>query len=230
MASELSANVFVAPPTLMKAPDGQNAGTWPPIACTLVIGPRSAILINTPFTIANTIALADWAPEILGQKMLVAIYVSHGLGDFFSGLPTLRKRFPDVKTYCTQTTLKAMKASVEPQAFKAFSSQFPGQIDDQPSPENVAEAIPTSNELDLDGYKLKAIHVGQAAVADSTIIWQNKDYIETFSSLIETGKVKTAAELTTAMTSKYPDRFNIDALIYSSQIVFREVTLPEDLS
>lgn len=285
MASELSANVFVAPPTPMKTPDGQHLGMWPPIVCTLIVGPRSAILVNTPFTTVSTMALADWIPTILGQKKLVAVYISHGLGDFFYGLPTLRKRFPDVKTFCTLTTLKAMQASVEPQTFKAFSSQFPGQIDDQPSADNVAEALPANNEFDLDGHKLQAIYIGQAAVPDSTILWvpslrlavcgavvygsghpmlancptkeqrqawiasiekieslgptsivcghskegevaglwhlqQNKEYIETFGSLVETGKVKTAAELTAVMMTMYPDRFNLDALIYGSQIVF----------
>ncbi|KAF5003950.1 hypothetical protein FDECE_9539 [Fusarium decemcellulare] len=170
-ASEPSVSVFVAPPVPMQRPDGTHAGTWPPIACTLIYGPKSAILVNTPFTTANTSALADWISATLGQKKLVAVYISHGLGDFYFGLPTLRKRFPDVKTYCTKTTLEAMKASVEPQAFKAFESQFPGQIDDQPPADQMAELLPPSNELDLDGHRLQAIHVGHAAVPDSTIIW-----------------------------------------------------------
>lgn len=290
MASELSANVFITPSTPMKTPDGQHAGMWPPIACTLIAGPKSAILVNTPFTIANTMALADWIPTIICQKKLVGVYVSHGLGDFFYGVPILRKRFPGIKTYCTQSTLKAMQASVESQVFKAFSAQFPGQIDNQPSVEKVAEVLPVNDELDLDGHQLQAIFVGQAAVPDSTILWvpslklavcgavvygsghpmlancptkelrqrwiasiekierlgptsivcghskmgevaglwhlqQTKNYIETFGSLIETGKVKTAAELTTAMMSMYPDRFNIDALAVSAQIVFGETSV-----
>jgi len=68
MASELSASVFVAPPVPMKGPDGSHTGTWPPIACTLIYGPKSAILVNTPFTVANTTALADWISATIGQK------------------------------------------------------------------------------------------------------------------------------------------------------------------
>lgn len=288
MASELSASVFVAPPVPIKGPDGRHAGTWPPIACTLIYGPESAILVNTPFTITDTSALADWISTTIGRKKLVAVYVSHGLGDFFFGLPTLRKRFPDVKTYCTRTTLEKMIASVEPRAFSAFASQFPGQIDNQPPAEHLAEHLPSGNKLDLDGHELQAIFVGQAAVPDSTIVWvpslrlavcgavvygaghpmlancptkelrqawissiekveqlgptsivcghqkhgevaglwhlqRNKDYIETFGTLIETGQVKTARDLTAAMTDKYPDRFNLDALVVSAQAAFREV-------
>ena len=64
-----------------------------------------------------------------------------------------------------------MKASVEPQAFNAFASQFPGQIESQPVAGYLAELLPPSDELDLDGHKLQAIYVGQAAVLDSTIMW-----------------------------------------------------------
>lgn len=285
MASELSANVFVAPPVPMKGPDGSHIGTWPPVACTVIYGPRSAILVNTPFTTADTSALADWIFATIGQKTLVAVYISHGLGDYFFGLPTLRRRFPNVKTYCTGTTLVMMKAGVEPQAFNAFASYFPGQIDDQPPADDLAELLSPNNELDLDGHKLQAICVGQAAVPDSTIVWvpslrlavcgtvvygaghpmlancptkefrqawissiekveqldptsvvcghqkngevagpwhlqRNKDYIETFGALIETGQVKTATDLTAAMTERYPDRFNLDALVLGAQAAF----------
>jgi len=196
-------------------------------------------------------------------------------------------RFPDVRTHCTRTTLEKMVASVEPQAFNAFASQFPGQIEKQPPAEQLAEVLPPNNKLDLDGHELEAIFVGQAAVPESTIVWvpslrlavcgavlygaghlmlvncptkelrqawissiekveqlrptsvvcghqkagevagvwhleRNKDYIETFGVLIETGQVKTARELTAAMTDRYPDRFNLDALVVSAQVAFAE--------
>lgn len=284
MESELIASVFVAPPVPMKGPDGCDSGFWPPIACTLIYGPRSAILINTPFTKAGTAALADWISTTIGKSHLVAIYISHGLGDFFFGLPTLRKRFPHVKTYCTGTTLENMRASVMPQAFNAFASQFPGLIDNQPSAEHLAEPLPPSHKLNIDGYELQAISVGHAAVPDSTIVWvpslrlavcgavvygaghpmmincptkelrqawissiekiellgptsivcghqkngevaglwhlqRNKDYIKTFGDLIETGQVKTAQELVEAMIDRYPNRFNIDALVLGAQTI-----------
>lgn len=292
MASELYANVFVAPAVPMKRSDGGDAVTWPPIACTLIYGRESAILINTPFTIADTSALADWISATIGQKKLIAVYVSHGLGDYFYGLPTLRKRFPDVKTYCTSTTLEKMKAAVEPQAFHAFESRFPGLIGEQPPADQVAEPLPPTNTLDLEGHQLQAIYVGQAAVPDSTIVWvpslglavcgtvvygaghpmlmytptqelrqayissiekveqlnptsvvcghqttgevagvwhlqRNKDYIETFGALIETGQVKTSQELIAAMTEKYPDRFNVDALVLGAQAAFGDAITVE---
>ncbi|KAF2208273.1 hypothetical protein CERZMDRAFT_49837 [Cercospora zeae-maydis SCOH1-5] len=171
MASELLADVYISPAVPMRRPDGQVVGTWSPIACTLIHGPKSAVLVNAPFTIAETEGLADWITETLGKKNLQAVYVSHGVHDFLLGLPTLRRRFPNVKTYCTQETLAAIKQSLKPNVLAAFSAQFPGQIDQQPAADQAAELLPPNNELDVDGHKLQAIVAGQAAVENSTILW-----------------------------------------------------------
>ncbi|KAM0702652.1 hypothetical protein Q7P35_010083 [Cladosporium inversicolor] len=285
MASELLADVYVSPAVSMRRPDGQVVGTWSPIACTLIHGPKSAVLVNAPFTTAETEGLADWISSTLGKKKLKAVYVSHGVHDFLLGLPTLRKRFPDMKTFCTQETLDAIKQSLQPKVLAAFAAQFPGQIDTQPPIEQAAELLSPSNELEVDGHKLQAIVAGQGAVPNSTIIWvsslrlavcgtivygsvhlmqagtatkekrnawitaiekveqlgptsvvaahqkpgeingvwhlqRTKEYIKKFGELIESGQVKNAKELSTAMMKEYPDRFNTGALIVSSRAAF----------
>lgn len=171
MISELLADVYISPAVSMRRPDGQVVGTWSPIACTLIHGPKSAVLVNAPFTTAETEGLADWISNTLGKKKLKAVYVSHGVHDFLLGLPTLRKRFPDIKTFCTKETLDAIKQSLQPNVLAAFAAQFPGQIDKQPPIEQAAELLPPSNELEVDGHKLHAIVAGQGAVPNSTIIW-----------------------------------------------------------
>ena len=289
MTSELSASVFVAPPVPMKGPDGQQVGHWPPIACTLIYGSTSAILVNAPFSRTDVLALADWITATLGQKKLIAVYITHGLGDYYYGLPTLRQRFPEIRTYCTSTTLEKMRASVEPEAFAVFTRRFPGLIDDQPPADQVAELLPPNNKLELDSHELQAIYVGQGALPDSTILWvpslrlavcgaviygdghpmlmycpsrelrrawtdsideverlgpaivvgghqkpgevpgpwhlqRNRDYIETFGTLIDDGQVRSAEELVAAMTDRYPDRFNVDALVLGARAIFGEET------
>lgn len=171
MASELLASVYISPAVPMRRPDGRIIGTWSPIACTLIYGPKSAVLVNVPFTTAETLGLADWISHTLGKRKLEAVYISHGVHDFFLGMPTLRKRFPNVKTLCTETTLDSIKDSLKPEVLAAFASKFPGQIDQQPPADQVAELLPPSNELDVDGHRLQAIVAGQAAVKNSTIIW-----------------------------------------------------------
>ncbi|OAL56512.1 putative metallo-beta-lactamase domain protein [Pyrenochaeta sp. DS3sAY3a] len=169
--SPLQASVFTSPAVPMQSPDGQPAGTWSPIACTLIHGPQSAVLINTPFTTAETASLADWIVRTIPDKTLTSIYISHGFGDFFLGLPTMRRRFPGVKVYATRLTLELMKRNMESQAFSSFVGGFPGLIDEQPSTAELAEVLPANNEINLDGEVLKAITVGQAAVPHSTILW-----------------------------------------------------------
>jgi glyoxylase-like metal-dependent hydrolase (beta-lactamase superfamily II) len=289
MTSELLADVYISPAVSMRRPDGQVVGTWSPIACTLIHGPKSAVLVNAPFTTTETEGLADWISSTLGKKELKAVYVSHGVRDFLLGLPTLRKRFPGVKTFCTQETLDAIKQSLKPKVLAAFAAQFPGQIDEQPPIEQAAELLPPSNELEVDGHKLQAIVAGQGAVENSTIIWvpslrlavcgtvvygsvhlmqvgaatkekrnawiaaiekveqlgptsvvtahqkpgeihgvwhlqRTKEYLKNFGELVESGKVKNAKELSTAMMEKYPDRFNTGALIVSSRVAFPKPT------
>jgi glyoxylase-like metal-dependent hydrolase (beta-lactamase superfamily II) len=285
MTSELLADVYISPAVSMRRPDGQIVGTWSPIACTLIHGPKSAVLVNAPFTTAETEGLADWISSTLGKKKLQAVYVSHGVHDFLLGLPTLRKRFPGVKTFCTQETLDAIKQSLQPKVLAAFAAQFPGQIDEQPPIEQAIELLPPSNELEVDGHKLQAIVAGQGAVENSTIIWvpslrlavcgtivygsvhlmqagtatkekrnawiaaiekveqlgpssvvaahqksgeihgnwhlqRTKEYLKNFGGLVESGQVKNAKELSTAMMEKYPDRLNTGALIVSSRAAF----------
>jgi glyoxylase-like metal-dependent hydrolase (beta-lactamase superfamily II) len=285
MASELLADVYISPAVPMRRPDGQIVGTWSPIACTLIHGPSSAVLVNAPFTTAETQGLVDWISNTLGKKRLKAVYVSHGVHDFLLGLPTLRKRFPDIKTFCTQETLDAIKQSLQPKALAAFAAQFPGQIDPQPPIEQAAELLPPSNQLEVDGHELQAIVAGQGAVPNSTIVWvpslrlavcgtiaygsvhlmqagtatkekrdawiaaiekveklgptsvvaahqkpgeiqgvwhlqRTKGYLKFFGELVESGRVKDAKELSTAMMDKYPDRLNSGALIVSSRATF----------
>ena len=286
MASELLADVYISPAVPMRRPDGQVIGTWSPIACTLIHGPKTAVLVNAPFTKAETQALADWINTTLGKtKTLKAVYISHGVHDFLLGLPTLRKNFPALKTFCTPETLDAIKQSLEPKVLAAFAAQFPGQIDQQPPPAQAAELLPPSNDLDVDGHKLQAIVAGQGAVPNSTIIWvpslrlavcgtiaygsvhlmqagaataakraawiaaiekverlnptsvvaahqkpgeipgvwhlqRTKEYLKNFGRLVESGQMKNAKELATAMMEIYPERFNSGALIVSARAAF----------
>ncbi|KAM0261052.1 hypothetical protein ACHAQJ_002491 [Trichoderma viride] len=172
MPSTLRANVYVAPPIPITRPNGSTSGYWSPISCTLIQGERSAVLVDTPITTAQTAALADWIERVAPGKKLEAIYVTHGHGDHFYGIPTIRKRFPSVKTYATRANIVHMQEQIHPSFLKkTYASQFPGQLDEQPPPDEVAEALPDNGEFFLEGHLLKAIVVGQADTHDSSILW-----------------------------------------------------------
>lgn len=168
----LRVNVYVAPPLPIPGPDGRQVGSWSPISCTLIHGSESAVLVDTPITTMQTDALADWIERTIPRKKLTAVYITHGHGDHFFGLPTLRKRFPGVQTYATRGTLDHMLDQLDPRYFdQTYGSRFPGQIDQQPPPAEVVKVLPPSGELELESHILQAIEVGQADTHHSTVLW-----------------------------------------------------------
>jgi glyoxylase-like metal-dependent hydrolase (beta-lactamase superfamily II) len=167
--SSLRADVYTAPPIPWKKPNGQKGGLWSPIACTLIHGSKEAILVDTPITIAQTNDLIAWIKATIPSKRLTKIYITHGHGDHFFGIPTLMKEFPGVEAVATAATISHMEQQVEQGAFqKTWGSQFPGEID-----ENfvLAKPLPKNNELDLEGNIVKAVEVGQSDTHDSTVLW-----------------------------------------------------------
>jgi hypothetical protein len=75
-------DVFLAPriPAITSdlAP-GEKERPWPPISSTLISGERDAVLVDTPITVEQARALANWVAA--SGKNLTTIYTTHGHGD-----------------------------------------------------------------------------------------------------------------------------------------------------
>ena len=81
----------------------------------------------------------------------------------------LKKRFPSVKAVATAGTIAHMEQQIDPKFFNAgWGSQFAGQID---MDFEIAEPLPASGEIYLEGHALKAVEVGHSDTHDSTILW-----------------------------------------------------------
>jgi glyoxylase-like metal-dependent hydrolase (beta-lactamase superfamily II) len=107
--------------------------------------------------------LVDWV--VASGKNLTAVYVTHGHGDHFFGLPLLLERFPRAKALATAEVVKAMRAQLAPEMLDGFWRKlFPGQI---PGHQRVAEPL-DGNELELEGRKLVAVDTGWIDTACST--------------------------------------------------------------
>ena len=78
-------------------------------SATLIYGTRDAVLVDTFFTIDNSIKLAD---EIAASgKNPTYTYITHGHGDHFFGINALKQRFPDVRAVATASDVDCITTS-----------------------------------------------------------------------------------------------------------------------
>jgi Metallo-beta-lactamase superfamily len=85
--------VFLAPsiPAITSdLPPGEKQRPWPPISSTLISGERDAVLVDTPITVEQARALANWV--VASGKSLTTICATHGHGDHFFGTSTVLER------------------------------------------------------------------------------------------------------------------------------------------
>ncbi|KAJ5812363.1 Metallo-hydrolase/oxidoreductase [Penicillium riverlandense] len=164
----LQADVYVAPPIPWSKPDGRKGGPWSPISCTLIHGRSEAVLVDTPITTTQTQQLIDWVKTRIPTKKLITIYITHGHGDHFFGIPLLLQAFPGVQAVATVATVAHMKEQLDPKTFRRWTTQFPNQIY---TPQTLAQPLPVGNTILLESHIIQAIEVGQADTHDSTVLW-----------------------------------------------------------
>jgi glyoxylase-like metal-dependent hydrolase (beta-lactamase superfamily II) len=161
----LSYDVFVAPEKPAKAPPPRvgDPTAWDPTTSTLIFGARDAVLVDALMTVREATALADWIE--LHDRRLTTIYITHGHGDHYSGLPVVLDRFRDARAVATAGTVEQMRnGSATAHPYRAW---FPGQI---------ADTIPLAEPLDtghfeLEGLPLEVIETGHTDTADSTSLY-----------------------------------------------------------
>ncbi|KAF9771386.1 hypothetical protein IL306_010978 [Fusarium sp. DS 682] len=171
--AELRSAVYVAPPTpAVRPPPGPPTGDWSPISCTLIYSAEEAVLVDTPITIKQTEALIEWIEKIAPNRKLSYIYVTHGHGDHFFGIPQLLKRFPEAVPLATMGTVKHMEQQIsEPYFSKMWDFRFPGQIY---RPFQLAQPLSEDSGLQFklqDRWVFQAIECGHSDTYDSTALW-----------------------------------------------------------
>ena len=164
----LTFDTFVAPPVPVVTndlPPGQSSRAWSPIAATLISGERDAVLVDPLMTIEQGRALADWVAAT--GKNLTTVYVTHGHGDHWFGLGSIRKRFPQVRAVATASVVEHMRQQVSPRIFATlWESRFPGLI--QP---DVTVAEPLSDlHIGLEGNELIVVEVGHTDTDHTTVL------------------------------------------------------------
>jgi len=161
-------DVFLAPSipaiTTELAP-GEKQRPWPPISSTLISGERDAVLVDTPITVEQARALANWVGA--RGKNLTTVYATHGHGDHFFGTSTVLERFPGARFVARPEVVKAMREQASPESLDRFwKPRFPGQISSQLA---IAEEL-TGNVIDLEGHDLVSVPLGFTDTASTSCL------------------------------------------------------------
>lgn len=164
----LRADVYVSSQLPIGVDRNGQTSSWSPISCTLIHGKSEAVLVDTPISIAQTEDLIRWIEGVIPGKQLTYVYITHGHGDHFFGLPVLRKRWPNLRAVATPGTIAHMKQQLEsPWMNDIWLKYFPGgQI---ALPAEVAEPL-GSDTINLEGHMLRVHEVGHTDTYDTTVL------------------------------------------------------------
>ncbi|MCJ1413116.1 hypothetical protein MMC19_007219 [Ptychographa xylographoides] len=144
--------------------------TWSPISITLIHSAHEAVLIDAPVSTDQTNSLIAWIKATVPTKRLTTLYITHGHGDHFFGIPLLRAAFPGLKVLATTPTIEHIVETLEPAEFANWNYLFPGQIPDQDSDTSFLTALPVSGVFELEGHKMQAIEVGETDTWNTTVL------------------------------------------------------------
>jgi glyoxylase-like metal-dependent hydrolase (beta-lactamase superfamily II) len=146
-------------------PPGKEALMWVANSATLIYGERDAVLVDTFLTVGQSQILLDWV--VASGKNLTAIYITHGHGDHFFGLASLRERFPRARAFSTPDVIQSMHRQLSPAWTDDFWRRlFPGEI-----PDRLLAAEPlVDDSLELEGRKLVPVNTGRTDTAHSTCL------------------------------------------------------------
>ena len=174
--SSLHADVFLAHaiPVVPPSPLPDNIPSlWTPTTSTLIHSAHSAVLVDPLTTTAQAEELADWVAATIPDKTLEYIYITHGHGDHFFGLPTILSRFPSAIPIATEGVLKHAEEQTEPDTWKLWNTWFPGNQLTKPDLSSVRTLKGSSSDLtfNLEDHTLHAVPVGHSDTNATTVLW-----------------------------------------------------------
>jgi glyoxylase-like metal-dependent hydrolase (beta-lactamase superfamily II) len=145
--------------------DVYNPGTQAifPVTSVLVSGEKEAILVDAQFGKSQAEQVVEKIRA--SGKQLTTIYISHGDPDYYFGLDTLTKAFPDAKVLASQPTVDHIKKTVEGKL--AFWGPKMGA--DVPA-KTIVPGVLKGDSLMLEGQKLQVVGL-EGKQPDRSFVW-----------------------------------------------------------
>ncbi len=132
------------------------------VASVIVTGKTDAILVDAQFTLPDAEKVAAELKKT--GKNLKAIYISHGDPDFYFGLETFKKYYPDVIVYATAQTVDHIKATAQGK-LDVWGPQLKSA-----APKNIVlPQVLKDNTLELEGQKLEILST--EASPERSFVW-----------------------------------------------------------
>ncbi len=168
MINRLQWDVFISsqiPSITNDLPPGASEMKWSPISSTLISGKRDAVLVDTAITVEQNQKLAEWIAA--SGKNLTTIYATHGHGDHFFGVNTIRKGFPNAQFVATREVIAVMQKQASAPVVSAYwKVRFPGQID---STLVIADEL-KEGVIELEGEQLASVPLGHTDTDSTTCL------------------------------------------------------------
>ncbi|QXI16747.1 MBL fold metallo-hydrolase [Pseudomonas hamedanensis] len=134
-----------------------------PVTSVLVSGEKEAILVDAQFGKAQAEQVVEKIRA--SGKHLTTIYISHGDPDYYFGLDTLTRAFPDAKVLASQPTVDHIKQTVAGKL--AFWGPKMGA--DVPA-RTIVPGVLKGDSLMLEGQKLQVIGL-DGKQPDRSFVW-----------------------------------------------------------
>ena len=168
MSSHLEFDVFVSsqiPAVTSDLPPGITEMKWSPISSTFISGKRDGVLVDTAITVEQNQKLVEWI--VASGKNLTTIYATHGHGDHFFGVNTIRKGFPNARFVARREVIAVMqKQASAPVVSTYWKVRFPRQID---STLVIADEL-KEGVIELEGEQLVSVHLGHTDTDSTTCL------------------------------------------------------------
>jgi glyoxylase-like metal-dependent hydrolase (beta-lactamase superfamily II) len=168
VSSHLKFDVFVnsqIPAITSELPPGVTEMKWSPISSTFISGKRDGVLVDTAITVEQNRKLTEWIAA--SGKNLTTIYATHGHGDHFFGVNTIRQRFPKARFVARREVITEMQKQASAVVVSAFwNVRFPGQID---STLVVADEL-KGGVIELEGEQLVSVPLGHTDTSNTTCL------------------------------------------------------------